>query len=40
MSPRADGRAPDALRPVTVTRDFLMHPEGSVLVEFGVTKVI
>jgi ribonuclease PH len=38
--PRPDGRAPDALRPVTVTRDFLVHPEGSVLVEFGVTKVI
>jgi ribonuclease PH len=40
MSPRADGRAPDALRPVSITRDFLVHPEGSVLVEFGVTKVI
>jgi ribonuclease PH len=38
--PRPDGRAPDALRPVVVTRDFLVHPEGSVLVEFGVTKVI
>jgi ribonuclease PH len=38
--PRADGRAADALRPVVVTRDFLVHPEGSVLVEFGVTKVI
>jgi ribonuclease PH len=38
--PRADGRAPDQLRPVTVTRDFLLHPEGSVLVEFGATKVI
>src|SRR5262249_58542079 len=37
---RADGRAPDALRPVAVTRDYLVHPEGSVLVEFGVTKVI
>ena len=37
---RADGRAPDVLRPVTVTRDFLVHPEGSVLIEFGVTKVI
>jgi ribonuclease PH len=37
---RLDGRAPDALRPVVVTRDFLVHPEGSVLVEFGVTKVI
>ncbi|HEU4370944.1 MAG TPA: ribonuclease PH [Methylomirabilota bacterium] len=38
--PRADGRAPDQLRPVTMTRDFLRHPEGSVLVEFGDTKVI
>jgi ribonuclease PH len=38
--PRADGRAPDQLRPVVVTRDFLLHPEGSVLVEFGGTKVI
>jgi ribonuclease PH len=38
--PRPDGRAPDQLRPITVTRDFLMHPEGSVLVEFGATKVI
>jgi ribonuclease PH len=37
---RPDGRASDALRPVVVTRDFLVHPEGSVLVEFGVTKVI
>jgi len=37
---RPDGRAPDQLRPITVTRDFLMHPEGSVLVEFGATKVI
>src|SRR2546429_995216 len=37
---RPDGRAPDQLRPVTVTRDFLLHPEGSVLVEFGATKVI
>ncbi len=37
---RSDGRAPDQLRPVTVTRDFLLHPEGSVLVEFGATRVI
>ena len=37
---RTDGRAPDQLRPVTVTRDYLKHPEGSVLVEFGDTKVI
>jgi ribonuclease PH len=38
--PRPDGRAPDQLRPIAVTRDFLVHPEGSVLVEFGATKVI
>jgi ribonuclease PH len=37
---RPDGRAADQLRPITVTRDFLRHPEGSVLVEFGDTKVI
>lgn len=37
---RADGRAPDQLRPVVITRDYLLHPEGSVLVEFGNTKVI
>jgi ribonuclease PH len=37
---RADGRAPDQLRPITVTRDYLLHPEGSILVEFGATKVI
>jgi ribonuclease PH len=38
--PRPDARAPDQLRPTTLTRDFLLHPEGSVLVEFGATKVI
>jgi ribonuclease PH len=38
--PRADGRNPDQLRPVTLTRNYLAHPEGSVLVEFGATKVI
>src|SRR5258707_13408592 len=37
---RHDGRRPDQLRPITITRDFLRHPEGSVLVEFGDTKVI
>ena len=37
---RPDARAPDQLRPTTLTRDFLLHPEGSVLVEFGATKVI
>jgi ribonuclease PH len=38
--PRPDGRRPDQLRPIVVTRDYLKHPEGSVLVEFGDTKVI
>jgi len=38
--PRPDGRAPDQLRPVALTRDYLLHPEGSVLIEFGATKVI
>ena len=39
-SPRADGRAPDELRPVTITRGWLDHAEGSVLVEFGGTRVL
>src|SRR5262249_46007472 len=38
--PRRDGRQHDQLRPVSITRDYLRHPEGSVLVEFGDTKVI
>ncbi|MBG0828392.1 ribonuclease PH [Planomonospora sp. ID67723] len=37
---RADGRTPDQLRPVTITRGWLAHAEGSVLVEFGGTKVL
>src|SRR6202165_4090868 len=40
MTVRHDGRAADQLRPVKITRDYLRHPEGSVLVEFGDTKVI
>jgi len=40
MTIRHDGRASDQLRPVRITRDYLRHPEGSVLVEFGDTKVI
>ena len=40
LKARHDGRRPDQLRPITITRDFLRHPEGSVLVEFGDTKVI
>ena len=37
---RSDGRAPDELRPVTLTRSYTKHAEGSVLVEVGDTKVI
>jgi len=37
---RQDGRRADQLRPVSIIRDYLRHPEGSVLVEFGDTKVI
>ena len=33
-------RAPDALRPVTITRRYTVHAEGSVLIEFGQTKVL
>jgi ribonuclease PH len=37
---RADGRAPDDLRPVKITPDFITHAEGSVLIEVGQTRVI
>jgi ribonuclease PH len=37
---RPDGRAADSLRPVTITRSWLDHAEGSVLVEFGRTRVL
>ena len=37
---RSDSRAADALRPVTLTRRYTRHAEGSVLVEFGHTKVL
>ena len=37
---RADGRADDQLRPITITRHWLDHAAGSVLVEFGGTKVL
>ena len=36
---RAD-RAPDQLRPVRITRRFTLHAEGSVLIEFGHTRVL
>ncbi|MGJ6981424.1 ribonuclease PH [Aestuariimicrobium soli] len=37
---RVDGRSADHLRPVTITRRWLDHAEGSVLVEFGKTRVL
>jgi ribonuclease PH len=37
---RHDGRQPDQLRPITLVRDYLRHPEGSVLIGFGNTRVI
>jgi len=40
MSSRVDGRKADQLRPITFTRNWLKNAEGSVLVEFGNTKVL
>ncbi|MFW5333163.1 ribonuclease PH [Hydrogenophaga sp. ZJX-1] len=37
---RPGQRAADALRPVRITRGFTIHAEGSVLIEFGDTKVL
>src|SRR5215207_1705822 len=37
---RPSQRAPDQLRPVRITRGYTRHAEGSVLVEFGDTRVI
>lgn len=37
---RPSGRAADQMRQISITRQFTKHAEGSVLVEFGGTKVI
>ena len=37
---RSAGRAADQLRPVRITRHYTMHAVGSVLIEFGHTKVL
>ncbi len=37
---RPSNRQPDEMRPVTITRNYTMHAEGSVLIEFGNTKVL
>ena len=36
---RPSGRTAQQIRPVTITRNFTKHAEGSVLIEFGDTKV-
>lgn len=38
--PRADGRQPDELRPIHITRHYIAHAEGSVLITLGQTRVI
>ncbi len=38
--PRADGRAVDELRPITITRGWSAQAEGSALIEFGQTRVL
>src|SRR3978361_1313633 len=40
MTSRADGRADDELRSIKLTRHWQDHPAGSVLVEFGRTRVL
>lgn len=40
FSPRADGRQPDQLRPVSFEAGIAPHATGSVLVSFGATRVI
>ena len=37
---RIDGRVNDELRPVKITRNYIVHPAGAVLIEMGLTKVI
>jgi ribonuclease PH len=37
---RPDGRSPNQLREIKITRGWLDHAEGSVLVEFGATRVL
>ena len=37
---RPSGRAADDMRQVTITRNYTMHAEGSVLIEFGNTRVL
>lgn len=38
--PRLDGRKNDELRKVNIKRNYIAYAEGSVLVEFGMTKIV
>src|SRR5215831_1676916 len=38
--PRTDGRAADQIRATRLTPHFLIHPEGSVLIDVGQTRVL
>ena len=40
LNQRSDGRSRDALREIKFTRGWLNHAEGSVIVEFGQTRVL
>lgn len=40
MHSRPDGRRPDQLRDIKITRHWLDHAEGSALIEFGATRVL
>lgn len=40
MLTRRDGRSPNAIRNVKITKDYIKYAEGSVLIELGETKVI
>lgn len=37
---RTDGRQRDELRPIRITKDYVIYPEGSVLISFGNTRVL
>lgn len=40
MVQRKDGRLPGELRPVSITRNYIVHAEGSALIEMGRTRVL
>ena len=37
---RSDKREPDRIRPITIKRHYLEHPEGSALIDIGKTRVV